>query len=65
MDVGPSLSFGRYLVILNYFGTSIAVEGGSQDGAEIMGSWPTFGSILGFWEYVMGLGYWPMGFTHA
>jgi hypothetical protein len=32
-----------------------------QDEAEITGSRPTFGSFLGFWEYVTGMGCRPMG----
>jgi hypothetical protein len=47
--------------MLTYFGLRQPVEGGAQDKAEIMGSRPLFGSFLGFWDYVTGLGCHPMG----
>jgi hypothetical protein len=47
--------------MLNYFGLQHPIEGGAQYEVEIMGSWPLFGSFLGFWDYVMGLGCRPIG----
>ena len=43
------------------FGTLTTIEGGAPYGENIMGSWPTFWSIFGFWEYVTGMGCQPMG----
>jgi hypothetical protein len=47
--------------MLTYFGLRKPVEGGVKDEADIMGSRPLFGSFSGFWDYVTGLGCWPMG----
>jgi hypothetical protein len=47
--------------MLTYFGLQQPVEGGAQDEAEITGSQPLFASVLGFGDYVMGLGCRPMG----
>jgi hypothetical protein len=49
--------------MLTYFGLRYPVEGGAQDKAKITRSRPLFGSFLGFWDYVMGLGCHPMGLS--
>jgi hypothetical protein len=46
---------------LTIFGLRQPVKDGAPGEAEIMGSRPTFGALLGFWVNVMGKGCWPMG----
>ena len=44
-----------------FLGLRQDIEGESQNEEEIMGSQPTFGPLLVFWEYVMGKGCWTIG----
>jgi hypothetical protein len=46
---------------LTIFGHQHPVKDGVSGEAEITGSQPTFGSLLGFWVNVLGKGCWPMG----
>jgi hypothetical protein len=41
------------------------VEGGAQVEVEIVGYRPLFRAVFGIRIYVMGMGCWPMGFTHV
>jgi hypothetical protein len=41
------------------------IEYGVPDEVEIAESRPTFGSFLGFWDNVTGMGCRPMGFSHV
>jgi hypothetical protein len=46
---------------LTIFGHRHPVKDGVPGEAEITGSQPTFGALLGFWVNVMGKGCQPMG----
>jgi hypothetical protein len=46
---------------LTILGLRQPVKGGVQEEEEIMGYRTLFGSILGFWDYVTGMGCRPMG----
>jgi hypothetical protein len=56
--VGHWPSFRNFLVMLTYFGTSTACRRRSTRRSEDHRILTPF---LGFWEYVMGRGCWPMG----
>jgi hypothetical protein len=45
---GPLTKFWEILGQVDHFGLRQPVEGGAQDEVEIVGSWPLFGSFLGF-----------------